>query len=70
MPSSRSTAALPGCWAERVGMRTGNLAVVMVENEREDWSFGRGQASYLELPRHFVFPASGCEPFPIASSRP
>jgi len=28
-----------------------NLAVVMVENGREDWSFGRGQASYLELPR-------------------
>jgi len=27
------------------------LAVVMVENGREDWSFGRGQASYLELPR-------------------
>lgn len=23
----------------------------MVENGREDWSFGRGQASYLELPR-------------------
>jgi hypothetical protein len=28
-----------------------NLAVVMVENGREDWSFGRWQASYLELPR-------------------
>ena len=37
--------------AERIGMRTENLAVVVVENEREDWSFGRGQASYLELPR-------------------
>jgi 4-oxalocrotonate tautomerase len=37
--------------AERIGMRTENLAVVMVENEREDWSFGRGQASYVELPR-------------------
>lgn len=36
---------------ERTGMRTGNLAVVMVENEREDWSFGGGRASYLELPR-------------------
>jgi 4-oxalocrotonate tautomerase len=36
---------------ERAGMRTGNLAVVMVENEREDWSFGYGQASYLDLPR-------------------
>jgi 4-oxalocrotonate tautomerase len=37
--------------AERIGMRTENLAVVMVENEREDWSFGHGRASYLELPR-------------------
>ncbi|HUA43948.1 MAG TPA: tautomerase family protein [Solirubrobacteraceae bacterium] len=37
--------------AERTGMRTENLAVVLLENEREDWSFGRGQASYLELPR-------------------
>ena len=37
--------------AERTAMRTENLAVVMVENEREDWSFGRGQTSYLELPR-------------------
>jgi hypothetical protein len=35
---------------ERIGMRTENVTVVMVENEREDWSFGRGQASYLELP--------------------
>jgi 4-oxalocrotonate tautomerase len=37
--------------AERTGIRTENLAVVMIENEREDWSFGKGQASYLELPR-------------------
>jgi 4-oxalocrotonate tautomerase len=36
---------------ERTGMRTENVAVVLVENDREDWSFGRGQASYLELPR-------------------
>jgi 4-oxalocrotonate tautomerase len=36
--------------AEHTGMRTENLAVVMVENNREDWSFGRGQASYLEIP--------------------
>jgi 4-oxalocrotonate tautomerase len=40
-----------GLLAERIGMRTENIAVVMIENEREDWSFGRGQASYLELPR-------------------
>ena len=37
--------------AERIGIRTENLAVVMVENDREDWSFGHGRASYLELPR-------------------
>ncbi|HEY1516211.1 MAG TPA: tautomerase family protein [Solirubrobacteraceae bacterium] len=37
--------------AERIAIRTENLAVVMIENEREDWSFGLGQASYLELPR-------------------
>ena len=42
---------LSGLLAERTGMRTENLTVVMVENEREDWSFGHGQASYLELPR-------------------
>ena len=42
---------LAGLLAEHIGMRTENLAVVMVENERGDWSFGRGQASYLELPR-------------------
>ena len=42
---------LAGLLAERTAMRPENLAVVMVENEREDWSFGHGQASYLELPR-------------------
>jgi phenylpyruvate tautomerase PptA (4-oxalocrotonate tautomerase family) len=36
--------------AERTGLRPENLAVILVENEREDWSFGRGQASYLEIP--------------------
>jgi phenylpyruvate tautomerase PptA (4-oxalocrotonate tautomerase family) len=28
-----------------------DLAVVLVENERDDWSFGRGEASYVVLPR-------------------
>jgi phenylpyruvate tautomerase PptA (4-oxalocrotonate tautomerase family) len=37
--------------ADRVDLPTGDLAVALVENSREDWSFGRGQASYLELPR-------------------
>jgi hypothetical protein len=36
--------------AERIGMRMECLAVVMIENGREDWSFGRGRASYVELP--------------------
>ena len=33
-----------------VGLRPENLGVILVENGREDWSFGRGEASYLELP--------------------
>ncbi len=36
---------------DRAGLRPEDLAVVLVENEREDWSFGRGVASYLALPR-------------------
>ena len=36
--------------AERVGLRGEDLAVMLVENTREDWSFGHGQASYLDLP--------------------
>ena len=42
---------LAGLLSERTGMRTENLAVVLIENGREDWSFGKGQASYVELPR-------------------
>ena len=42
---------LAGLLAERIGLRTENLTVAMVENGRDDWSFGRGQASYVELPR-------------------
>jgi phenylpyruvate tautomerase PptA (4-oxalocrotonate tautomerase family) len=34
-----------------VGLREEDLAVCLVENGREDWSFGRGQASYLLIPR-------------------
>ena len=37
--------------AEAVGLPSGDLAVMLVENGREDWSFGHGQASYVELPR-------------------
>jgi 4-oxalocrotonate tautomerase len=42
---------LAGLLAERVDLPEEDLAVIMVENGREDWSFGRGQASYLEIPR-------------------
>ncbi len=37
--------------SDRVSLRTEDLGVVLTENEREDWSFGNGRASYLELPR-------------------
>jgi 4-oxalocrotonate tautomerase len=37
--------------AERTGLRAEGLAVILVENERAAWSFGRGQTSYLVLPR-------------------
>jgi phenylpyruvate tautomerase PptA (4-oxalocrotonate tautomerase family) len=33
-----------------IAMRPEDLSVVLVENHREDWSFGRGEASYLVLP--------------------
>jgi 4-oxalocrotonate tautomerase len=33
------------------GIPPDDLAVVLIENGREDWSFGRGRANYLELPR-------------------
>jgi 4-oxalocrotonate tautomerase len=58
LSAGRSTDAKRGFYrrladllAERVGLATEDLAVALVENGREDWSFGRGQASYLELPR-------------------
>lgn len=58
LASGRSTDAkqafyrhLAGLLTERADMRAENLAVVMIENQREDWSFGNGQASYVELPR-------------------
>jgi phenylpyruvate tautomerase PptA (4-oxalocrotonate tautomerase family) len=37
--------------AERLGLATDDLAVCLVENQREDWSFGRGEASYVVLPK-------------------
>jgi 4-oxalocrotonate tautomerase len=37
--------------AECIELRPEDLAVILVENERTDWSFGRGQASYVVIPR-------------------
>jgi phenylpyruvate tautomerase PptA (4-oxalocrotonate tautomerase family) len=37
--------------AERTGLRAEDLTVVLVENGREDYSWGLGRANYLELPR-------------------
>jgi 4-oxalocrotonate tautomerase len=34
-----------------VDLRPEDLAVALVENHREDWSFGHGDASYLTIPR-------------------
>jgi phenylpyruvate tautomerase PptA (4-oxalocrotonate tautomerase family) len=34
-----------------VELRPEDLAVSLVENQREDWSFGHGLASYLTIPR-------------------
>jgi 4-oxalocrotonate tautomerase len=58
LSSGRSTDAkrafyrrLADLLVERIGLREEDLAVVLVENAREDWSFGHGLASYLELPR-------------------
>jgi len=33
------------------GMRPEDLAVALVENTREDWSFGNGIAQYVVLPK-------------------
>ena len=44
-------ARLAALLTDRAGLRPEDLAVVLVENERTDWSFGRGQASYVMLPR-------------------
>jgi 4-oxalocrotonate tautomerase len=41
---------LCGRLADAVGLRGEDLAVVLVENGREDWSFGHGEANYLTLP--------------------
>jgi 4-oxalocrotonate tautomerase len=37
--------------AERAGVRGEDAMIVLVENDREDWSFGRGIADYVVTPR-------------------
>jgi 4-oxalocrotonate tautomerase len=37
--------------AGRPGVAAEDVAIALIENAREDWSFGRGRASYVELPR-------------------
>ena len=36
---------------ERAAVRSEDLMIVLVENGREDWSFGGGIADYVEKPR-------------------
>lgn len=56
LSSGRGTAAkqafytrLSRALGTAVGLRSEDLAVALVENQREDWSFGHGEASYLTL---------------------
>jgi 4-oxalocrotonate tautomerase len=34
-----------------IALRSEDLGIVLVENARPDWSFGRGEASYVVIPR-------------------
>lgn len=36
---------------ENPGVRPQDVTIHLVENTREDWSFGNGEAQYLVLPR-------------------
>jgi phenylpyruvate tautomerase PptA (4-oxalocrotonate tautomerase family) len=44
-------AHLTALLGEDPGLRPEDVTIVLVENTREDWSFGNGEASYLVLPR-------------------
>jgi phenylpyruvate tautomerase PptA (4-oxalocrotonate tautomerase family) len=37
--------------AEGAGVRAEDVTITLSENTRADWSFGRGRAQYLELPK-------------------
>lgn len=58
LSAGRSTEAKQAFYArlaellgQAVALRSEDLAIVLVENERPDWSFGRGEASYVVIPR-------------------
>ena len=36
---------------EKLGLRPEDVTIVLVENSREDWSFGNGDAQYVILPK-------------------
>jgi len=44
-------ARLAALLGEKPGLRPEDVTIALVENTREDWSFGNGEASYLVLPR-------------------
>jgi len=44
-------ARLAALLREDPGVRPEDLAIVLVENTREDWSFGNGEASYVVRPK-------------------
>jgi 4-oxalocrotonate tautomerase len=47
----RFYALLDELLVDEVRLRPEDLGVMLVENGRQDWSFGHGLASYLVLPR-------------------
>jgi 4-oxalocrotonate tautomerase len=57
LSAGRSTEAKQAFYArlaellgQAVALRPEDLAIVLAENERPDWSFGRGEASYVVNP--------------------
>ena len=57
LAAGRSTEAKQAFYArlaeslhQSIALDTSDLAVVMSENERTDWSFGLGEASYVVIP--------------------
>jgi phenylpyruvate tautomerase PptA (4-oxalocrotonate tautomerase family) len=48
---ARFYARVAALLGSELGIRGEDVAVCLVENVRENWSFGRGEASYVVLPR-------------------